>query len=155
MLSLKNEAAKLAAYKGFSGAITADDVDELCTKSTETNIFKLTDAAAKGDVKTAVSVYESILAAKVSPFVALSMLARQFALVLRVKYMMKQGMSSDAAAKEIGVKPYAATVAARQAARFTFKALIAALNECVRVEAAAKSGRLDAEIGVERILYTL
>ena len=48
MHRLANELAKLSAYAGDRDAVTMEDIDAICTKSTEYRVFDLSDAMVKG-----------------------------------------------------------------------------------------------------------
>lgn len=148
---LSNEINKLISYKEFE-EITKQDIDEICTKSIESKIFDLVGAIGNKNIEKAMNVYKGLIFNKVSPFMILSMIARQFRIILQVKYLNKQGKSINNIAKELGLRDFVVKEALLQSNNFTNKVLLEAINECLEIDNKSKTGFIQDELGVEMLI---
>ena len=105
---LVNEADKLIAYK-FNQEINIDDVKLLVNAKFEDNIFNLTDAIANKNRKLAIKLISDQLNGGSTPLSILSMIARQFKIILKVKSLTEsQGGYHNQAqlAAQVGEHPF-------------------------------------------------
>ncbi len=149
---LKAESDKLLAYLDGRNTVTAEDVDAICAKNFETKVFDLVDAMIAGKTERALEIYRNLLMLNESPLMVLSLITRQFRIILKCKSLAESGMGGNDIAKKIGVKPFVANGALRQARSFSYDTLKAALNNCIETDFLIKSGKTEAESGVEMII---
>ena len=152
MSLLHNEISKLAAYKlGDGSAITNADVDTICTKSLEAKIFDLMRAIGDRDVKRAAVLYANLIAAKESPLMVLTMLARQFRYYLQCAHLSSVMSQKDIASK-LALHPFAVREFVEGSRNFSRDAMLAALENCLETDFAIKSGQIGDVLGVEVLI---
>ncbi len=102
------ELQKLLSYCLDRDAITAADVNAVCTVQTPDQIFDMISAISAGQTKKAVSLYYDLLLLKEQPLRILTLLARQFRMLLRLKDMEALGYSQPAILQKAGMPSFAA-----------------------------------------------
>jgi DNA polymerase III subunit delta len=120
--------------------ITARVVDVLTLGETETNIFRLVDAAAVGDTRQALALLRSALEEGVAPELLLSLLATKFSLLVRLRAV-GGARASDAVASQLGVTPYRLRDAARQLSQIGEDRVPECLRIVLEADEAIKTGR--------------
>jgi DNA polymerase-3 subunit delta len=120
--------------------ITARVVDVLTLGETETNIFRLVDAAAVGDTRQALALLRSALEEGVAPELLLSLLATKFSLLVRLRAV-GGTRATDAVASQLGVTPYRLRDAARQLAQIGEDRVGECLRIVLEADQAIKTGR--------------
>ena len=152
MEALHAEADKLIAYKNGEGEVSARDIDDICSKALAARVFDLTDAIGAKDAEAALSIYANMLLLKESPLMILSMMARQFRLILQCGLLSADKMPSEAIAKELALHPYVAKECTRQSTRFTGAVLKQALRDCLDTDIAIKTGGMADRLAVEVLI---
>ena len=151
MESIINEIKKLANYKQ-TGKVTQSDIDSICTRSLDIRIFELVKMLGSKNTKRVLEIYSNLLEMKESPIGILAMMARQFRMILKVKYMSQKGYTNASIVSRTGFRSLMVTESIRQAANFTFVQLENAIRECLEADEAVKTGMIKPELGVELIL---
>ena len=82
MENIRHEVEKLICYKYEEEGITVQDVEELCTVRVQSKIFDMVEAVADKKQKQALDLYYDLLALKEAPLKILSLIARQFNILL-------------------------------------------------------------------------
>ncbi len=151
MESIINEIKKLAAYK-TDGEVTKDQIDQVCTQSLDIRIFELVKMLGNKDTKVVLEIYSNLLEMKEPPIRILAMMARQFRMILMVKYMRQKGHATPSIVSRTGFRSFMVTECVRQSSNFTFSQLEMAIRECLEADANIKTGMMRAELAVELIL---
>jgi DNA polymerase-3 subunit delta len=146
------ELDKLRHYAYGKQEITKQDIDQVTTKSIETKIFDMLSALGTKKTAKAVEMYNNMIQAKTEPLMILSMLARQFRLILRAKALGADGYGSGDIAKEIGVPSFAVKEYIAQGKNFKYSSLIQALEDCLDTDIKIKTGQVSPVLGVEMIV---
>ncbi|MFN8512315.1 MAG: hypothetical protein U0232_19780 [Thermomicrobiales bacterium] len=120
--------------------ITPRVVDVLTLGETETNIFRLVDAAAVGDTRQALALLRSALEEGVAPELLLSLLATKFSLLVRLRAV-GGARATDAVASQLGVTPYRLRDAARQLSQIGEDRVGECLRIVLEADEAIKTGR--------------
>ena len=144
------EAAKLATYVGDAERISADDVRAVASATAEASVFELSDAVGERDVTRAMRVLRRLLDAGETPLGVEAMLARHVRALIGARALSDRGVSPDAMAPEIGMAPWQARNAAKQASRYEPKELVTALRGLAAVEEEMKTSPTDAGLVIER-----
>jgi len=150
MESLFQEMAKLAAYCKDKGTASEADIDEVCTKGLELKVFGLVDALALKDGARAIRIFENLMEAKESPILVLSLIARQFRLMLGCSQM--KGRSSSEIASALGAPPFAIKECMKQAGNFREDELISAIKDCLETDSGIKTGKIGDRLGLEILI---
>lgn len=149
MENLEKELEKLFSYTLEENEITVRDIDAICTAQIEGKVFKMVDAVAAKRQREALDYYYDLLSLKEPPLKILSLLSRQFRLLLEVKGLVKEGYDSARIAKVTRQQPFAAKKCMGQCKNFSESQLRSVLEESVSLEEMVKTGRMDQQISVE------
>ncbi len=152
MDTLRNEMEKLASYAMNEDAVTADHINELCSRHLEDQIFAMMDAVAGGKQKETLAMYNELLALRESPMKILALLSRHFRILLQIKDMESLGMSGADMAQAAGVPPFAVKKYRAQAASFSAEELRKAADDCLESDELIKSGNMSDILTVETFL---
>ncbi len=152
MENIRKELEKLLCYTLDRDVITSDDVKEICVPQIQNHIFDMITAIAEGRGEKALSLYYDLLALREPPMRILSLISRQFNLLLQVKELAKKGYPQASIGEKVGLHGFIAGKYMKQAAGFKTAFLKQALNDCAEAEFAFKSGRMGDQLSVEMLI---
>ncbi len=155
MVVIKNEIGKLCAYVLHKGVIEKSDIDMVCTKSLQLEIFKLMDSIGNKEIQTALEIYNNMLFVKEPVLRILVMFARQVKLILLCKELSEKGCGLNEISEKIGVHSFVAKGCLAQSKNFSKSKLIEVLLEISNLETKIKSGKIKDEIGLENLIIAL
>ena len=134
------ELDKLIAYS--QGNITRDDVLLLVKANFDDNIFALIDAISNRDKKLAIKLLNQQLQNGSHPLVILSLLTRQFKLIIQIKNQLEKGHPNQyQLAKNLGLAPFIINKAMAQAKNFSLEQLLTIYNSLIELDYGFKSGK--------------
>lgn len=139
--NLHSEINKLLSYVGDEKIITRGDVLVLTPPPEEEDIFAVVDAIGQRQPRRAIDGIKKMLVLKKPPQVILTMVARQFRLLIMAREAMERGGPPADAAKKMGVHPFVAKKALSQCRNFSMPVLVGALHRLYLVDSDVKSGR--------------
>ena len=148
---LYNEIEKLCIFKGPKAEISVTDIETICTKSIEAKIFDLMKAIGNKDAKRASLLYANLLAAKESPLMVLTMIARQFRYYLLCSNLAPSMSQKDIAAK-LALHPFAVREFVESCRNFSQDFMLRSLENCLETDFAIKSGKIGDSLGVEILI---
>lgn len=146
---LSQECTKLATYVGGGGTITVEHVDAMIPRTLEEDVFKLVDYIGKMNIQAALSVFYDLVKKREEPIKILSLIARQFRIILQVNELNARGYSQKQIASTLGLHPYPVKIAAQQGKQFTDKALRTLLLEANKTDYAIKLGQKEKTLALE------
>ena len=146
------EADKLGDFVGERSLITPEDIQAVCTKSLEARIFDLIGAVCSGQTERALVLYHNMLVMKEQPLMILTMMARQFRMILQCKVCAEKRMMQSEIAVTLNLRDFIVRECLRQGQNFTTKRLIAALSDCQDTDSRIKTGLIHGELGVELLI---
>lgn len=152
MERMNTELEKLICFAWDRTEITASDVNAMCTEQLTDRIFEMVRAIGEKKTRRALDLYYDLLALKNTPFQILYMINRQFSMLLTMKDLSGKGMPANLIAERMKMRDFAVKQNLNQTRQFTLKQLEQALRDGVQTEQDAKSGRLDAQLGVEMLI---
>ncbi len=137
---LDNELDKLAAYAA-GRRVTPADVRLLVSDASEALIWDLTDALSQRNGRKAMRSLHELRRNDASPFYLLTMIARQFRILIKVKEATasRRGNEYDIA-RLVGEKPYPVKKAMQQSGRFSHQELDDILEQLLEADHAMKIG---------------
>ncbi len=147
---LDSEVSKIAAYAGESAEVSADDVRASAAASAEASVFELADAVGARDTAGAVRMVRGLLREGEAALGVHAMLARHVRALIGACALAGRGVAPEAMAPNLGMAPWQATNAARQARRFTPDELAGALRGLAAAEEEMKTSPTDAGLVLER-----
>ena len=152
MANIKTEMEKLLCYTMEKTEITRDDIEEICTKRVQNQIFDMINAIADREQKKALQLYYDLLTLKEPPMRILALIGRQFNLLLQVKELKKKGYSQQIIAEKTGLHGFVVGKYEKQAARFKSAELRDALEACVEADENVKTGKMNDVMSVEILI---
>lgn len=149
---IKQELDKLISYCNGKEAVTAQDVEAVCSTQTVSHIFDMLSAIAMKQQETALNLYYDLLTLKEQPMRILYLLVRQFNGIMQVKEMQSEGISGKEMASRMGAAPFMVNKYVAQAKHFSIEMLHEAIEECALMEEKFKSGLINDKLAVELII---
>ena len=150
MSNIETELEKLLCYTYEKNAITAEDVEAVCTTQIQNKIFEMVDAIGNRNQKKAMDLYYDLLILKEAPMKILALLSRQFLILLQIKEL--SGVDRATIASKVGIPPFAVAKNTAQSRQFKRAQLRQALSDCAEYEEAVKTGRLGDRMCVELLI---
>ena len=152
---LDNELEKLSLYAG-QRSITADDVNLMVSDASEAMIWNLTDALSQRNPAKAMQSLQALRRGDAHPIYLLTMIARQYRVILKVKDAMRTHAGSNEfdIAKVVRESPYPVKKAMQQANGYTFNELVDLMDRLVITDYAMKTGA-DAETEIDLLIAEL
>lgn len=142
MWRLSSELDKLIAYAA-SRVITTSDVKLFSEDALDENVFHLTDALGEQNAQLALKLVDAQLKCGTAPLALLSTLTWHWKTLVRVKRKIREGVPQGALAQELGIHPFVAEKAARQAARFPVNQLNTLFDHLLEIDRKLKTTRED------------
>lgn len=152
MENISKELEKLFCYCLEKDVITREDIEQICTRQVNNQIFDMMNAIAEKKQKKAMELYYDLLTLKEPPMRILFLLARQFNILLQVKELKKKGHDNKSIGEAVGLPGFIAGKYVTQAGRFSTEDLRQAVTDCVEAEEAVKTGRMNDVLSVEVLL---
>ena len=152
MENLEKELEKLFCYCMGKEEIEISDIEAICTTQITNKIFDMVEAVAMKNQKKALDYYYDLLALKEPPMRILYLITRQFNLLMQVKELSEEGYSAKTISERLKMAGFIVRKCLRQAESFSLKTLKEALQDCVRMEEAVKTGRMNDVMSVELLL---
>ncbi|HOU15112.1 MAG TPA: DNA polymerase III subunit delta [Anaerolineae bacterium] len=153
---LDQEIRKLLLYCGESNTITADDVRVMVPYIQSADvIFDMVDAIGQRNPQNAATYLHRLLAVGENPLGIFGMVARQFRLLIQVRWLADHAMSEAQVAARLKLHPYVTQKVCAQADRFTPEQLRAAYSLLTESDLAIKTGLLEAEAALDLLIVQL
>ena len=152
MENISKELEKLFCYCMDRDVITGADIEEICTRQVNNQIFDMMNAIAEKKQKKAMELYYDLLTLKEPPMRILFLLARQFNMLLQVKELKKKGHDNKSIGEAVGLPGFIAGKYVTQASRFSTKDLKKAVTDCVEAEESVKTGLMNDILSVELLI---
>ena len=134
MENIERELQKLIAYKGSQG-----DVQPV-------------RAVAEKKAEKALQIYHDLILLKESPYMVLSLISRQFRMILQSMLLSQTGMTNSAIAARLELRDFAVKGYLQQSRRFSPEGWKRALKDCLETDLAIKSGKMGEEAAVELLI---
>lgn len=152
MQTLINEIKKLIDYVGENGTIQNKDIDSMCTKTIDSNIFDLTDNMGKKNITEVIRILNELLYSKEPIQKILITLYNHCKKIYIVKLAEEQNRNI---ATELNLKPNQTFLVNKyktQSKYFKTGELETILQELINLDYNYKIGNIDINIGLESIL---
>jgi len=152
---VSNELAKLVAYVGDRASIRREDLDRIVTRNPEHTVFQLVEAIGEKKSGQALALLDELLYNGQPLLAILSMIARQFRLILQCKILGERGYTKKDIAMRLETQSFVVEKCIRQGRNFSVEQLEKALEECLNVDYGIKSGRMKDRLGVELLIIKM
>lgn len=151
--NIQNELDKLKLYKYEDKIITLDDIDNITTKNSEVDLFKLIDSIIKNDKSYAIESYNNMLLYNMEPIQIIIALANKYRLMYQVTRLTKKGYTDGDMASYLKQSPGYIYYLKKDAFNYSEKTLLNEIQELAEMDYNIKSGKIDAKMALE--LYIL
>lgn len=152
---LSSELEKLSVY-ARDRAIEAEDVDRLVAQARESNIFALIDAVAARQLGGAQRALHSLLDGGAVPGYVLTMLGREFRVLLLAVSYSARGEKGDQLMARLGIPSAWALQRTMERTRgYNVGTLKVALGRVLATDVLIKTGKQDAEIALDLLVADL
>lgn len=152
MENMSREYEKLISYVGNRETITKEDVENICTKQLQYNVFLMINEIAKKNTKEVLSIYHDILASKASPFSILGAITTQFRRYINIKSLREEGLTNAQISSELGIKQFIVDNGLRIIKDFPSETMQCLLNDSCELEERIKKGLINDQIAVELLI---
>lgn len=152
MNQIRLELEKLICYTLEQDCISYQDVELICVNQVTNKIFAMMDAIGGKRQLEAMSYYHDLLELREKPMLILHMLTRQYRILLTVKKLTEQGVSSKEMASKAGIPPFTVRNYMEQAKLYEAKELKQLLEACQDTDAGIKRGLYTDVIGLELLI---
>lgn len=151
---LDTELQKLATYAN-GREVTEDDVRELVSFAREPNVFAMADAVVEGRAKDALDLLRRLLEEGQAPQRLLSMIARQYRLLIQAKELLEQRVRPPEISAKLGVQGFVIQRLLQQAPLYTLDQLRQAYRLLLDADLSVKRGIRDEETALELLIFQL
>lgn len=155
MTMLNNEIDKLINYAAEREIVTSKDVDLLVTRQIDNNIFDMISAIGNRNQRVALDIYYDMLTLREAPAKILSLIARQYNLLLQTKELISLRETDKVIASKIGVPPFFVKEYTSQARLYSQDELKKAFEKCVIANEDIRIGKLKDVLAVELLIIEL
>jgi DNA polymerase-3 subunit delta len=166
---LENALEQVYLSVGEKKTIELSDIGGIVSEVKNSTIFDLTDAIGRRDVEKALGILEQVLESKAVPFkkeeeaskmgdpipLLLSMMARQYRLIWRVKKMASGYNGMDETAKALRMSPWVVKNLVSQGKSFSESSLREGILKCHRTDLAIKRSRGPKNLLMEKLVIDL
>lgn len=149
-----SELDKIALYTGANGVITNNDLREIMAAVPEVNVFEMTEALSRKEIKPALELLHSQLAAGEHPVKILGLLAFHVRRLWQIKEIVEAGGNARDVSDTLKIHSFIAERLFRQTKSFGTDQLTQALLHLAAADRALKSGRASSSI-LEKIMIDL
>jgi DNA polymerase-3 subunit delta len=152
---LNSEIEKLITYVGGERAISPADVELMVPYAGAANVFVMVDAIGRRDGRAALGMLHKLLDENAAPLYLLSMIVRQFRILIQVKELAAQGLAVSTIAKQAGLHPFVAEKAQRQAMNFSMGQLELIYARLLETDLAIKTGQIEEVLALDTLVAAL
>lgn len=150
MSVIKSEIDKLISLNNDS--VTKSDIDSICTRSLEAQIFDLVKAIGNKNVTTALEIFNNLLMLKESPIGILVMITRQFRLLFQAKYLIEENFSSKQIIDYLKLPSFVVNEIISQSKLFLLEDLKQAIRDCLLTDLSIKTGKMESVLAIETLI---
>jgi DNA polymerase III subunit delta len=151
---IDNEVDKLLTYRNGE-TIRAEDVRALVASVRESDIFALVDALGRRESGNALKLLHAQLDHNAAPIYLLSMIVRQFRLLLQMKDLAARGKPIAAAREQLKLYPFVAEKTWNQALNFSLPQLEAIYQRLLDTDVSIKTGRSEPVVALDMLVVEL
>lgn len=152
---LREEIHKIASFMGPEEEVTPRVVKEVATPSLEYTVFDMVDALVAGKEGQTFRLQKQLLQGGSDRLGILPMILRQYRILLFCAGMMGEKRSREQIRSVLGIPSFVLERTMAQARAYTIKELNKAVEACVQMEFAIKSGKIAQEGALEQLTFKL
>ncbi len=148
------EITKLLTYVNFAHAIGIEDVEAVSIVTASVDVFELVDALGMQNGKLAQRLFHRLLESQ-DAFEIFGLVVRQFRLLLLAREVLDASGTLQEATEALGVHPFVAEKAYKQARSFSSETLTAVYHRLLAMDEATKTGGMPLEASLDMLIVEL
>jgi DNA polymerase-3 subunit delta len=152
--ALDSEIEKLILYRNGE-TIRRDDVRAMVAPAQEQSIFELVDALGQRRTQRALELLHEQLRHNANEFYLLTMITRQYRLMLQVRDLITRGMSADAVQKQLGIHPFVNKKISEQARNYSVEQLEGIMHKLLETDVNLKTSKLEPTLALDLLVVDL
>lgn len=145
------EIDKLASYANGE-QISLANVEKLVAGKDEDDVFALSNALIRGDIKKSITIYRQLKLTSIDEVPLIGMLASQFRFMDMVSFLDNRGLDSNATARELKASPYRVEITLRNLYRAKKGDVARVIEMLYQADKDILSGRCSGPYAFERFL---
>ncbi|MEF9952282.1 MAG: DNA polymerase III subunit delta [Clostridium sp.] len=153
--NMEIEINKLIDYIGSRDNVTRDDIDNIIHKTSESNIFKMTDYMYKRDAKNALDILDTIFLQGEQFSKILFMIIRQFRILYNVRLLIDAGERDGDIIKKLKMQEFVYKGISKIIGQWDSQTIKSALEDALDTDYSIKSGRMQPELGLELLILRI
>ncbi len=151
---IDSEMEKLAVYAG-DRAVRPEDVRLLVPYAQDASIFDMVDALGHRRTAQAFRQLAQLRNEGAHPLYLLTMIVRQYRILIQVKELMQHGLDRDNIAKKIKLHPFPTKKAMAQARQYSSQQLSSIYDRLLDTDIAIKTGQMEANLALDILVVEL
>ncbi|HHV27524.1 MAG TPA: DNA polymerase III subunit delta [Tissierellia bacterium] len=155
LYDLENEIIKLVNFTGDRKEINVKDIDEVMTKSLDTNIFNLLNSIGEKDINNSLKVFHEMCVSNEPIPLILYMIIRQLRLILMLKLLKEKGYDKRTIMGKLRIGDYQYKIFSNQSKNFSNAKLEESLNLCLESDENIKTGVMDDKLALEMLIVRM
>lgn len=152
--ALDSEIEKLIVYKN-GAQIRRDDVRTMVAPAQEQSIFELVDALGQRKTQKALELLHDQLRHNANEFYLLTMITRQYRIMLQVRDLATRGMQNDAIQKQLGLHPFVTKKMSEQARSYSVEQLEGIMFKLLDTDVSLKTSRMEPTLALDMLVVDL
>lgn len=129
--------------------IQRKDLESIISSYMDDNNFKFVDAVVKNDYKLSLKILNDFKIQKVEPLALISLMAREFRLMLITKDFYKKGFSNQAIASKLSLQDWQVDKLVKNSYDYSLADLENKILQLTDLDFNIKSGKIDKYLGIE------
>ena len=150
-----NEVEKIMLFYNESGYVKYEDVVNIAAKSINTNNFLFVDAVVDGDLEKSFELLNDLKIMKVEPTIILSLLARDFRIMLQIKTLQKEEKREYEILSKLGLQDWQLNKYLTKIFPFKIKELESILIKIADIDLSIKTGKVDKYTALELFILDI
>ena len=150
-----NEVEKIILYYNDPCLIKKEDVENIISKSINTNNFLFVDALIDGDLEKSLALLNDLKVMKVEPTILITLIARDIRIMLNIKNLLDQNKREYEILTELHLMDWQLEKYLKKAFPYKIKELEGWLEKLANIDFKIKSGKLDKYYALELLILDI
>lgn len=150
-----SEVEKIKLFYNDPGYISFNDVQNLVSKSINTNNFLFVDAIVDRDLEKSLELLKDLKIMKVEPTILLSLIARDFRIMLQIKTLLELGKREYEIMTELGLQDWQLEKYLKKIFPYKVKELESVLIKLADIDLSIKTGKVEKYVALELFILDI
>lgn len=150
-----SEVEKIKLFYNDPGYISFNDVQNLVSKSINTNNFLFVDAIVDRDLEKSLELLKDLKIMKVEPAILLSLIARDFRIMLQIKTLLELGKREYEIMTELGLQDWQLEKYLKKIFPYKVKELESVLIKLADIDLSIKTGKVEKYVALELFILDI